>query len=455
VTVLAQRIEALTREADPYRYTMIPNHGSMQRYQEARLTEIPMIVGWNLYQGWYGGKFSGFGEFLDQHREVLPHKPVIVTEYGGGADPRIRTTEPRRFDFSMEWNNRLHEAYLAAVQERPFVTGALVWNFADFHSESRLDSEPHINSKGLMTLDRQPKDTYLYYQAQLAETPMVAFANQLWPERAGIADSGQALHATQELTVFSNLTEVELFQNGRSLGKQAVKAGKTQWPVAFTNGRHRLRAVGQGAEATAEDFLDLEFTLISRQLTEAASPLPDICVNVGGHFAYLEEPAGQVWLPDQPYRPGSWGYLGGEPYFSKRHRVGSAVDILGTDDNPLFQTQRVGLQGYRFDLPPGDYEVSLYLAELLTEEQLQALPYELVAGGEQAVAEVPLKQRVFSVSQHATPLVENLNLAQMVGPQRAMVQTFLLTVNPGEALELRFEAIQGEAVLNALRIHPR
>ena len=53
VQKLASKIEEHIRILDPHRYTMIANHGAIESYKNAGITDIPMILGWNLYQGWY------------------------------------------------------------------------------------------------------------------------------------------------------------------------------------------------------------------------------------------------------------------------------------------------------------------------------------------------------------------------------------------------------------------
>ena len=61
---------------------MISCHGDFDRYNDAGITKIPQVIGWNLYYGWYAPDFEGFGKFLDKHHQLLPDKPVMVTEYG-------------------------------------------------------------------------------------------------------------------------------------------------------------------------------------------------------------------------------------------------------------------------------------------------------------------------------------------------------------------------------------
>lgn len=169
VAALAKEIENLIRKEDPYRYTMIPNHGDFDIYHHFGLTEIPMLVGWNLYYGWYEPDFKGFGRFVDHAHKIIPHKPMLITEYGAGADPRITSNLPERFDFSLEWSYEFHKSHIEMIEQRDFIAASAVWNMFDFGSESRQDAVPHINNKGLCGFDRIPKPVYYLYQSHLRD----------------------------------------------------------------------------------------------------------------------------------------------------------------------------------------------------------------------------------------------------------------------------------------------
>ena len=80
IAKLAQQLKDLTRKEDPSRYSMIPCHGDFNLYKRVGLTQIPDILGWNLYQGWYSGKSEDFAKYLDKNHEVIPTKPLIITE---------------------------------------------------------------------------------------------------------------------------------------------------------------------------------------------------------------------------------------------------------------------------------------------------------------------------------------------------------------------------------------
>jgi beta-galactosidase len=167
VADLARELESLTRKADPHRYTMMPNHGYFDIYPEFGLTDIPMIIGWNLYHGWYVPDMDSFGEFVDRAHRLVPDKPMIITEYGAGADPRISSFSPKRFDFSVNWSLEFHRSHLQQILDRDFIAGSAVWNMFDFGSETRNDAVPHINNKGLCSFDRQAKAPFYLYQKHL------------------------------------------------------------------------------------------------------------------------------------------------------------------------------------------------------------------------------------------------------------------------------------------------
>lgn len=93
-------------------------HGS-NSYNETGLSEITDIIGWNLYQGWYGGDVTGFEKFLAEQHRNYPTHPMIVSEYGAGSDKRLHSLNPRAFDFSIEYQQKFLEHYLPILEIRP------------------------------------------------------------------------------------------------------------------------------------------------------------------------------------------------------------------------------------------------------------------------------------------------------------------------------------------------
>jgi beta-galactosidase len=457
VRELAQQLDSLTRKEDPSRYTLLVNHGAWDLYHKAGLTKIPMLVGWNLYSGWYSGALTDFAGFLDRHHRELPGTPLLVTEYGADADPRIRSFSPIRFDKSVEYAIKFHQVYLKAMLERPFVAGGMAWNLADFSSETREETMPHINNKGLLSIGRKPKDTYHLYQAYLIEQPYLKFASSLWNYRAGVSDSGSVV-STQPLQVATNRKAAELFLNGKSLGVKTTLDHILEWQVPFRDGLNQLRVVAEGLSDEAEvefdlhpyRFADLNI-LPADESAGTKSDFKAMNILLGSKRFYIEEHEKQLWMPGQAYRPGSWGYVGGSAYKGTNNRIsyGSDKNILGTDNDPVYQTQEVGIKQFKLDVPDGVYDLTLHFAELIGGETKEALAYNLDNNHQkEAVA-----KRVFQVAINGNVFLQKLNLAADYGYTTAVKKSTRINVQNGKGIVIDFTAITGEPVLNAFQIN--
>ncbi|TDO22769.1 glycoside hydrolase family 2 TIM barrel-domain containing protein [Pedobacter duraquae] len=448
VAELARALESLTRAADPSRYTMIANHGDFNLYTRAGLTKIPMLLGWNLYQGWYGGTLADFGKNLDNMHKQQPDKPFIVSEYGADADPRIHSFKTERFDKSVEYAVEYHQVYLNDILKRPFVAGGAAWNLSDFNSESRAESMPHINNKGLLTLDRRPKNTYYLYQATLLDRPYVQIGLD-GQELVGTASKGDE-NGSQQIQVFSNLPELELFLNAVSQGKKTVTDHMASWNVPFVDGANRLGVVGIANGQKVGDTTTVHVKLQPYELSSSVLPFREIAIS-SGDPRYVRDNKRVVWFPDQPYRSGSYGFVGGTPFKMKdsnRQKFGTDKDILGTYNDPIYQTQDVGLESYKLDVPDGSYLLTLHFAELLGEASNSSLPYNLDANVRKEVKE----SRVFDVFMNGEPLLKNVDLSKKPGNARPLVKDFKLKVKKGAGIELTFKAITGSPVLNGIQL---
>ena len=461
VAELAQSLDKLTREEDSSRYTMLACHGDFQRYHQAGLTKIPMVLGWNLYQGWYGGNLDGFGQFLDEHHKDLPGMPLLVTEYGADADPRIHSSAPQRFDKSVEYALKFHQVYLNEILKRPFISGALAWNLADFGSETRDETMPHINNKGLLTFSRQPKDTYYLYQAYLLEQPFLKVLSAGKNERTAVADSGS--HISKQLVqVATNLPAVELFINDKSLGLQKSVSHVCEWQVPFIDGPNKIEAVATTAGLRYSDVSEINFKLIPYLFNQVAEFYP-LHILLGAKRSFTDNQH-VVWIPDQPYRKGSWGHIGGQPYKAVNGMApyGSDKNIRGTENDPVYQSQLVDLKSYQIDVPDGNYELTLFFAELEGGPAKEALVYNLsrTKSTEQADSSLMMmkkniyvnEQRVFNLSVNGILFPEAINLAGDYGYVTAVKKTTELNITNGKGILIKFLPLKGKPVLNALQL---
>lgn len=448
---VARALEATIREEDPSRYTMMAYHNMPQYYEDAHLTEIPMIQGWNLYQGWYEPDINEFQRLLDRAHKVYKGKVLMVTEYGPGVDPRVHSYQPERFDFSQEYGLVYHKHYLNEMMKRPFIAGSSLWNLNDFYSESRVDAVPHVNNKGVVGLNREKKDVYWFYKTALSRRPILVIGNREWKSRGGVVNTAQK-ECIQSVPVFSNAEEVELFVNNKSLGKKKIEDNYALFDVPFVSGENLLEAVAVTGDNKLRDMLRIQFQLVGSQLKDEAVPFTELNVMLGSPRYFEDRAANVAWIPEQEYKPGSWGFIGGTSYRRKTGfgtMLGSDIDIHGTDMNPIFQTQRVGIKSFKADVPNGEYSVYLHWAELESDKEREALVYNLGADSEQTFA----GNRSFGISMNGTTVLDDFNIARDYGYARAVIKKFVVTVKDGKGLSVDFHKKEGEPILNAIRIY--
>jgi len=417
-----------------YSYTVFFREPAYQDKLGIRVTEI---VGYNKYYGWYIEELEDIDknlrDLVKRSLELDPDKPFILSEYGGGADPRLRTYNPTRFDFSVEYQFLLHKAYMKAILNIPEIVGANVWNYADFQVEHRKDAVPHINNKGLVSATREKKDAYYLYQALLKKTPFLAIASKGWTNRSGIEDSEGANIATQPITVVGNTEEVELFANGKSLGKQTFDFSTTSFNVPFQQGQNLIEVVSEKDGVTLKDVAFIDFTLQPKNLKSETNPFKEIAINVGSYCYFIEtDNMDYLWMPDKPYEKGSFGYIGGDFLrfkSSRRNNIGTDVSVKGTENDPIYQTQRIGIEAYKFDVPDGTYELSLLMAELKSKGENE-----------------------MTISVNGKQIWNAINLKQIYGGDRGVTKRFLITVEDDMGLTVEFNAETGQTRLSGIKL---
>ncbi|MGG1638928.1 beta-galactosidase GalA [Paenibacillus sp. NRS-1760] len=213
-------------------------------------------------------------EAYEQFHEAYPDKPFIGTENAStlstrgvykqsSTAPALNLSEhgnatviwsnPRRSGLVSAygetypvWGAQPEEAWKAAA-EHDFVAGLFVWTGFDYRGETFPYEWPSVISRyGIMDLCGFPKDIYYYYQARWTDNPVL----HLFPHWNWQGSEGETL----DVWAFSNMDEIELYLNGKSVGRRDVPAhGHAEWQVAYEagelmaygyrNGEHRLTEI--------------------------------------------------------------------------------------------------------------------------------------------------------------------------------------------------------------------
>jgi beta-galactosidase len=229
----------------------------------------------------YGVDVAGFNApggtpgILEKFHEENPEKAVVLTEVP-------HTLQTRGFYRTLTWwrnrsimvnpfpayndkqiffdgNERYSSSYdncgvritartcWKRTKETPWIMGEFRWTGFDYIGEASFGGgkwPARIWNFGIIDLCGFPKDHYFFYQSQWTDEPMV----HILPHWTHPGMEGVEI----PMVAYSNCEEVELFLNGKSLGKQPPRdLLDFVWKVPYEAGT--LKAVGyRGGKAVAE-----------------------------------------------------------------------------------------------------------------------------------------------------------------------------------------------------------
>ena len=202
------------------------------------------VVGFNIYTGWYGTihgatKAKKITTFVEND---LPHNvdkriaayadssnvSFVLTEYGAGANIDQHATVDGSFNWENEttgdfhpeeYQSYLHEGSIMAlygdetngIEPLEGLWAAFAWSMYDFSCYRNEGGTTRLNTKGLVTADRQTKkDAFYLYKANWNDTDLFThICSSRYTER----DASEI-----EVRVYSNCDEVKLLVNGQDYG---------------------------------------------------------------------------------------------------------------------------------------------------------------------------------------------------------------------------------------------
>ena len=430
---LAKKLEAETKKLDTTRLSVMALH-EHELYNTSGIADIPDVIGWNLYFGWYTQGLENLGKFLDSQHKKYPDRPLIISEYGPGSDSRIQTNDPKPWDFSEAYQLKSHLSYLNQVMERNYMLGMAAWNFADFGSSGRQDSRPFINQKGLVNFNREPKDIYYYYKARLQKEDFVYIAGKNYENRIIKKDQPVVIK------VFANSEKVELTVNDTLRKSSEVIDNIAKFQLNLSENIHQLKATSENSEHSR--IIEVQFR---ENLVENIRHQP-LTINVGSHSDFTDAETGEIWISDQEYDDKTFGFVGGEVFqHSKTKFQGTDANIKNTISEPLFQTMREGIDSYRFEVPKGTYRISLLMTEPNRSASVSNI-YNLGSDENKSTEE----HRVFDILINDTLVEEDMNPASEFGILTAIELSY--EVKTKEDIIIKFRSKSGKPIISGIRL---
>ena len=226
-----RKLNALAKRLDPSRPTTIADAFMLE--PESPINEIPDLLAYNLYFGWYSGELEDNDAFFDDFHAKYPRRPVGLAEYGADCRFDLESARPERGDYSEQYQCLYHEHLMKMIEARPWLWCTYVWNLFDFGADGRAEADdPGINHKGLVTFDRKvKKDAYYLYKAYWTTEPFVYLCGRRYVYRA---------EKNTEIRVYSNQKQVTLYCDG-----SIVETREGQYVFVFHMpiiGTHRIEA---------------------------------------------------------------------------------------------------------------------------------------------------------------------------------------------------------------------
>ena len=229
---IAQTLLAKQKELDPSR---LSTYASDVANIFTGVNEVIPVRGFNY-------RITG----IDPYHKDHPKQPIIGTEMGSTVTTRgiyakdtINAYVPDE-DITAPWWANTAEQWWSLAAGRKWWMGGFVWTGFDYRGEPTPFEWPDINSHfGIMDMCGFPKNIYYYYQSWWSDKDVLHISPH-WNLPAGQAGKeGQPI----DVWVNSNADNVELFLNGKSLGKKDMpRNSHLQWNVNYEPGT--LVAVG-------------------------------------------------------------------------------------------------------------------------------------------------------------------------------------------------------------------
>ena len=221
------------------------------------INSVIEVRGWNYH----------YGPQMDRYHAAYPDQPNVGTEQASVVGTRgIYTNDQSHgyvaaYDVTWPGWSSTAESWWSFFAERPWLSGAFVWTGFDYRGEPTPYWWPCINSHfGILDTCGFPKDAFYYYQSWwTTNTVLHLLPHWNWPGREG-----------QEILVqvFSNCKQVELFLNGVSLGKQAMKPNsKLSWQVNYAPGMLSAKGYDAAGNVIAETKVETTGEATQVQLT--------------------------------------------------------------------------------------------------------------------------------------------------------------------------------------------
>ena len=211
---------------------------------------------------------------VDGLHELHPDRPVIGSENNSAVSTRgcyVTDMEGAQVlnnydEETVKWGQLVRETW-DFTRKRDYFAGIFIWTGFDYRGEPTPFTWPSVSSQfGIMDTCGFAKDSFYFNQACFTTKPMVHILPH-WTHKKG---------DTVRVMAVSNCDEVELFLNGKSLGRKPSDVCETaEWQVEYVPGRISAKAYRNGKCVAKDEQRTAGKPYAIRLMPEASSIMND------------------------------------------------------------------------------------------------------------------------------------------------------------------------------------
>ena len=216
------------------------------------------------------------GANMDKYHAEHPNQPNVGTEQASTVGTRgiYEKAADRGYVASygdaVGWGNSA-KGWWGYFATRPWLSGGFVWTGFDYRGEPTPYKWPCINSHfGILDTCGFPKDDFYFYKAWWTKEPVLHLVPQHWNWQ-------EKKDHEIRVDALSNCQSVELFLNGKSLGKQSMEPNdRLTWKVTYAPGTLEAKGFDANGKLIARDQIETTGPAIAVKLTRDLTGLSKI-----------------------------------------------------------------------------------------------------------------------------------------------------------------------------------
>ncbi len=160
--VLTEGLVSFIRDMDKSRLVTFASNRIKPDQPGDICLDLVDVVSFNYYTAWYyNSREESFERFVKRTRKYVNsnagEKPIIMSEFGGGAIKGVTTFEGQRW--TENYQEALLENAIKVYLESDEISGVYIWQYCDINSQFELEmTRPKgFNNKGIVDEYRRPK----------------------------------------------------------------------------------------------------------------------------------------------------------------------------------------------------------------------------------------------------------------------------------------------------------